>query len=59
MIIKEGGIGPLLNLLKEGPSVEAQIAAIIALYNIAIIWERVRLVEKSIKIPVIVQVLEY
>lgn len=57
MIVEEGGIGPLLKLLKEGSSAEAQIAAASALYNIVTDGERVRFVAKPPGVPVIVQVL--
>jgi len=57
MIVEEGGIGPLLKLLKEGSSAEAQIAAATALRNIATDRERVRFVGESHGVPVIVQVL--
>ncbi|GLT72991.1 hypothetical protein SLA2020_448810 [Shorea laevis] len=57
MIVEEGGIGPLLKLLKEGPSAEAQIAAATALCNIATDRERVRFVVESLGVPLIVQVL--
>ncbi|XP_059442535.1 uncharacterized protein LOC132174850 [Corylus avellana] len=57
MIVEEGGIGPLLKLLKEGSSPEAQIAAATALCNIATDRARVRFVVESLGVPVIVQVL--
>lgn len=34
IIVEEGGIGPLLKLLKEAASPQAQFAAATALYNI-------------------------
>ncbi|OMO67417.1 Armadillo [Corchorus olitorius] len=57
MIVEEGGISPLLKLLKEGASPEAQIAAANTLYNIATDEERVRLIVDVMGIPIIVAVL--
>ncbi|XP_022738604.1 uncharacterized protein LOC111291229 [Durio zibethinus] len=57
MIVEEGGVLPLLKLLKEGASPEAQIAAANALYNIATDEERVRLITDVMGIPIIVGVL--
>ncbi|XWS42266.1 hypothetical protein CRYUN_Cryun16bG0000200 [Craigia yunnanensis] len=57
MIVEEGGVLPLLKLLKEGASSEAQIAVANALYNVAIDEERVRLITDVMGIPVIVGVL--
>ncbi|KAL9246511.1 hypothetical protein vseg_020036 [Gypsophila vaccaria] len=59
MIVEEGGVPPLLKLLKESasPEGEAQIAAAIALYNVANDEGRVRVIVDSLGIGVIVQVL--
>ncbi|XP_074274399.1 uncharacterized protein LOC141598603 [Silene latifolia] len=57
IIVEEGGVPPLLKLLKENSSPEAQIAAAIALYSVANERERVRLIVDSLGIPIIVQVL--
>jgi hypothetical protein len=57
MIVEEGGILPLLKLLKEGASAEAQIAAATALSNIASDRERVRLIVDALGISMIVGVL--
>ncbi|KAL3571151.1 hypothetical protein D5086_028400 [Populus alba] len=53
----QGGILPLLKLLKEGASAEAQIAAATALSNIASDRERVRLIVDALGISMIVGVL--
>lgn len=57
MIVEEQGICPLLKLLKEGPSPEAQIAAANALFNIATDQERVRRIVDWLGVPIIVGVL--
>ncbi|XP_043726205.1 uncharacterized protein LOC122672781 [Telopea speciosissima] len=57
IIGEEGGIPPLLRLLKEGASPDAQIAAATALLNLATNQERVRIIARELGIPVIVQVL--
>ncbi|KAG2678788.1 hypothetical protein I3843_11G021100 [Carya illinoinensis] len=57
MIVEEGGIAPLLKLLKEGASAEAQIAAATALSNIATDKERVISIVQNLGVPIIVQVL--
>ncbi|XVE63922.1 hypothetical protein DITRI_Ditri07aG0059700 [Diplodiscus trichospermus] len=57
IIVEEGGVLPLLKLLKEGASTEAQFAAANALYNIAVDEERTRLITDIMGIPVIVGVL--
>jgi hypothetical protein len=58
MIVEEGEIFPLLKLLKEGASVEARIAAAIALFNIANDKHRVRLIIDALRTSMIVGVLE-
>ncbi|KAF2311444.1 hypothetical protein GH714_023062 [Hevea brasiliensis] len=57
MIVEERGVFPLLKLLKEGPSPEAQSAAANALFNIATSQERVRLIVDLLGVPIIVSVL--
>ncbi|KAJ0104619.1 hypothetical protein Patl1_18116 [Pistacia atlantica] len=57
MIVEEGGILPLLKLLKEGTSAEAQIAAVNALFNLASDQETVRVIVSVLGIPIIVGVL--
>lgn len=57
IIVDERGIMPLLKLLKEGSSPDAQIAAANALFNVATDLERVRFVVEALGIPIIVQVL--
>ncbi|KAB5525033.1 hypothetical protein DKX38_022782 [Salix brachista] len=57
MIVEEGGIVPLLKLLKEGASVEAQTAAATALSNIASDGEKVRVIVDALGISMIVGVL--
>ncbi|KAK2989737.1 hypothetical protein RJ640_030230 [Escallonia rubra] len=57
IIVDEGGIGPLLKLLKEGASPEAQIAAATALYNIGTDQEGVRIIASKLAVPIVLQVL--
>lgn len=57
IIVEEGGIPPLLKLLKESSSPEAQISAATALYYLANDQERVRTIVNEAGIPNIVQVL--
>ncbi|XP_042487467.1 uncharacterized protein LOC122067687 [Macadamia integrifolia] len=57
IIVEEGGVPPLLKLLKEGASPDSQIAAATALLNLATDQERVRVIAREQGIPVIVQVL--
>jgi len=57
MIVEEGGILPLLKLLKEGASVEAQTAAAAALSIIASDGEKVRVIVDALGISMIVGVL--
>lgn len=57
MIVEEDGIAPLLKLLKEGASPEAQIAAATALYNIATDQQKVRLIASLLALPIIVKTL--
>ncbi|KAF3437512.1 hypothetical protein FNV43_RR20266 [Rhamnella rubrinervis] len=57
IIVDEGGVTPLLKLLKEGSSPDAQIAAATALFNIATDEERVRFIIDALGIPMIVKVL--
>lgn len=55
IIVEEGGISPLLKLLKDNSSPEAQIAAATALYNLANSEERVGRIIDDLGIPIIVQ----
>ncbi|KAB5532037.1 hypothetical protein DKX38_018707 [Salix brachista] len=57
MIVEEGGIFPLLKLLKEGASAEARIAAATALFNIGNGKQRVRLIVEALETSMIVGVL--
>ncbi|KAL6997117.1 hypothetical protein U1Q18_007239 [Sarracenia purpurea var. burkii] len=57
MIVEEGGVVPLLKLLKEGASPDAQIAATTALFNLGSDQERVRSIAGELAVPMIVKVL--
>ncbi|KAL6193257.1 hypothetical protein ACLB2K_034341 [Fragaria x ananassa] len=57
IIVEEGGVIPLLKLLKEESSPEAQTAATTALYNLAGDQEKVRAIVDEDGVPIIVQVL--
>ncbi|XP_031260461.1 uncharacterized protein LOC116144902 [Pistacia vera] len=57
IIVEEGGVPPLLRLLKETSSWEAQIAAATALFNLANEQERVRVIVNELGVPIIVNVL--
>ncbi|XP_030472012.2 ARM REPEAT PROTEIN INTERACTING WITH ABF2-like [Syzygium oleosum] len=57
IIVEEGGVPPLLKLLKEAAAPEAQIAAAVALFNLANDQERVRVVVSELGVPLIVKVL--
>lgn len=57
IIVEEGGILPLLKLLKEAASPDAQTAAAGALFNIATDQETVRLIVDVLGVPIIVSVL--
>ena len=57
IIVAEGGVPPLLKLLKDGASLEAQIAAATAIYNLANDQERVRAIVNELGVQIIVQVL--
>ncbi|XP_075518384.1 uncharacterized protein LOC142552584 [Primulina tabacum] len=57
IIVEEGGISPLLKLLKDSSSAEAQMAAASALQNLANDGERVRAIIDALGVPIIVQVL--
>lgn len=57
IIVEEDGIPPLLKLLKESSSPEAQIAAATVLCNLANEQERVRAIVNEVGVPIIVQVL--
>ncbi|KAK4782172.1 hypothetical protein SAY86_016274 [Trapa natans] len=57
MIVDEGGILPLLRLLKEGSLPDAQIAAANALSNLGTDQERVQIIVHEHGIPIIVRTL--
>ncbi|PKU79367.1 uncharacterized protein LOC110109680 [Dendrobium catenatum] len=57
IIIEEGGVPPLLSLLRDGPSVDAQVAAAAALSNLATDPDHVALIIKELAVPIIVHVL--
>ena len=57
IIVEEGGVPPLLKLLKDGTSLEAQIAAATAIYNLANDQERVQAIVNELGVQIIVQVL--
>ncbi|KAG6650810.1 hypothetical protein CIPAW_06G068300 [Carya illinoinensis] len=57
MIVEEGGVPPLLKLLKEDGSPDAQIAGASALCNLANDQERVRNIVNELGVQIIVQVL--
>ncbi|KAK4768088.1 hypothetical protein SAY87_003229 [Trapa incisa] len=57
MIVDEGGIQPLLRLLKEGGLPDAQIAAAYALSNIGTDRARVQIIVSEHGIPIIVRAL--
>ncbi|KAJ8536502.1 hypothetical protein K7X08_034903 [Anisodus acutangulus] len=57
MIVEENGIPPLLKLLKESSSAEAQIAAATGLYNLADDQERVRAIANDLGVQIAVKVL--
>lgn len=57
IIVEEGGILPLLKLLKEAASPDAQTVAAGALFNIATDQETVRLIVDVLGVPIIVSVL--
>ncbi|CAA3020310.1 uncharacterized protein LOC111398828 [Olea europaea var. sylvestris] len=57
IIVEEGGISPLLKLLRDNSSPDAQIAAAFALYNLANDMERVLTIIDELGVPVIFQVL--
>lgn len=57
IIVEEGGVPPLLKLLKEAAVPEAQIAAAITFFNLANDQERVRVIVSEHGVPLIVKVL--
>ncbi|CAI9785142.1 unnamed protein product [Fraxinus pennsylvanica] len=57
IIVEESGISPLLKLLRDNSSPDAQIAAAAALYNLANDNERVSSIIDELGVPIIVQVL--
>uniref|UniRef100_A0A1J3DQW1 DUF7792 domain-containing protein n=1 Tax=Noccaea caerulescens TaxID=107243 RepID=A0A1J3DQW1_NOCCA len=57
IIVDEGGVSPLLKLLKESSSSEAQISAATALVYLACEEDKVRSIVNELGVPIIVQVL--
>jgi primary-amine oxidase len=57
IIVEQGGVPPLLKLLKEGASPESQIAAATALSQLATNQERVRFIYNENAVQIIVRVL--
>ncbi|PSS28519.1 ARMADILLO BTB PROTEIN like [Actinidia chinensis var. chinensis] len=57
IIAEEGGVVPLLKLLNHGSSADAQIAAATALFHLANIQERVRLIAQELDIQMIIRIL--
>lgn len=57
MIVEEKGIPPLLKLLKESSSAEAQIAAATGLYHLADDEERVRAIANDLGVQIVVKAL--
>lgn len=57
IIVEEGGVTPLLKLLKESSSPDAQIAAAVLLYYLSNDEERIRVIIDELGIPTIVPVL--
>ncbi|WOL00925.1 hypothetical protein Cni_G09638 [Canna indica] len=57
IILEEGGVRPLLTLLRDGPSVESQIAAATALSNLASTADNVSVILHELAVPIIVHVL--
>ncbi|MCO5609313.1 hypothetical protein L7F22_063539 [Adiantum nelumboides] len=58
LIIEEGGVAPLLRLLKEGTNIEGRIGAANALGALAADYERVQHIHDSGAIPVFVHILQ-
>ncbi|CAA7061683.1 unnamed protein product [Microthlaspi erraticum] len=57
IIVDEGGVSPLLKLLKESSSSEAQISAATALVYLSCDEDKVRSIVNELGVPIIVQVL--
>ncbi|CAL5444535.1 unnamed protein product [Camellia sinensis] len=57
MIVEEGGVVPLLKLLKEGASPDAQMAASTALFHLVNDKDGVRSIACELAVPLIVKVL--
>ncbi|THU69860.1 hypothetical protein C4D60_Mb08t18860 [Musa balbisiana] len=57
IILEEGCVPPLLALLRDGPPVESQIAAAVALSNLANAADNVSVILSELAVPVIVHVL--
>jgi hypothetical protein len=57
IVVEEGGVPPLLKLLKEGASPEAQVAAASALHSLADEQDRVNSIVNELGVQIIVQAL--
>ncbi|XP_009413445.2 uncharacterized protein LOC103994741 [Musa acuminata AAA Group] len=57
IILEEGCVPPLLALLRDGPAVDSQIAAAVALSNLANAADNVSVILSELAVPVIVHVL--
>lgn len=57
IIVEEGGVSPLLKLMKDSSSLDGQIAAAFALFNLANDQERVQGIIDELGVPIIVHVL--
>ncbi|KAL1810355.1 hypothetical protein DCAR_0730044 [Daucus carota subsp. sativus] len=56
IIVQEGGVAPLLKLLKDGASAEAQMAAATALYNLGTDQEKVQAIAGEVSaVPIVVK----
>ncbi|XP_022994585.1 uncharacterized protein LOC111490259 [Cucurbita maxima] len=59
IVVEEGGVPPLLKLLKDYASPDAQISAANVLINVASVPERVKSILDVLGVPIIVQALNY
>ncbi|XP_062158665.1 uncharacterized protein LOC133866126 [Alnus glutinosa] len=57
IVVDEGGVPPLLKLLKEGASPDAQVAAASALHTLADELDRVRSIVNELGVQIVVQAL--
>ncbi|KAE8023520.1 hypothetical protein FH972_009204 [Carpinus fangiana] len=57
IVVEEGGVPPLLKLLKEGASPDAQVAAASALHSLADEQDRVRSIVNELGVQIIVKAL--